>query len=79
MGRTTSDKALKRAFGRRLRSIRNRRSLTQQGLAVRAHITLSYVFRLEKGERNPTLLILHDLARALHVHPEDLVATRKGA
>ena len=72
MGRVTNDKTLRKIFGRRLRAARNHRRLTQTQLADRAHITLSYVFRLEKGERNPTLLIVHDLARALRMRVRDL-------
>lgn len=72
MRRTTNDKAIKRAFGHRLRTVRNRRRLTQQALADRASLTMNYVFRLERGDRNPTLLVLHDLARALRVRVRDL-------
>ena len=72
MGRVSSDESLRRTFGKRLRAARKRRQLTQQQLADRAHVTLSYVFRLEKGERNPTLLIVHDLAGALRVRVRDL-------
>ncbi len=72
MGRTTNDRMVRLAFGRSLRAARNRRGLTQQGLADRANLTMNYVFRLEKGERNPTLLILHDLAKALQVRVREL-------
>ncbi len=72
MGRISGDETVKKAFGRRLKALRNRRGLTQQGLADLAHLNLSYIFRLEKGERNPTLLVLHDLAHVLKIRVRDL-------
>ncbi len=72
MGRVSGDKSVRKAFGQRLKALRNRHGLTQQRLADSAHLNLSYIFRLEKGERNPTLLVLHDLAHALKVRVRDL-------
>ena len=72
MGRIAGDTTVKKAFGRRLRALRGRRGLTQQALADRAHLNLSYIFRLEKGQRNPTLLVLHDLASVLKIKVRDL-------
>ena len=72
MGRVINDKLVRQAFGRRLRTIRRSHGLTQQALADRASLTMNYVFRLEKGERNPTLLVLHDLAKALRVRVREL-------
>ncbi len=69
---TRRDKRLQKAFGLRLRAIRKRREMTQEGLATKAKLTRFYIILLEKGASNPTLLIVNDLARALRVPVKDL-------
>lgn len=48
------------------------RDLSQQRLANAAKLDRRYIVRLEAAERNPTLLVLADLARALGMDPRDL-------
>ena len=67
------DKTLLRALGRRIRTARKRRNLTQEALADRSGLQRRFVIQLEMGEGNPTYLTLHNLAKALRVSPEDLI------
>src|SRR5262245_45597926 len=64
------------AFGKRLRALRGARGWTQEELARKTNRHWTYIGGLERGERNPTLLVLCDLAAALGVSPSDLVEDR---
>jgi transcriptional regulator with XRE-family HTH domain len=60
-------------FGRKLRSLRLERGLSQEELAFRAGLHRTYVSSAERGERNVSLVNLDKLASALEVHLRDLV------
>jgi XRE family aerobic/anaerobic benzoate catabolism transcriptional regulator len=60
------------AFGERLRTLRSRRGLTRKVLAETAGVSERYLTNLEHGRGNPSLLILHQLARALECSLADL-------
>ena len=57
------------AFGKTVRRRREASGLTQETLADRAGIHRTYIGGIERGERNPTLTMIHRLAHALNVHP----------
>ena len=59
-------------FGRRLRSLREVRGLTQQQLGEAAEVSYKYVGAIERGEENPSLRVLVSLACALDVELRDL-------
>jgi transcriptional regulator with XRE-family HTH domain len=61
------------AFGRAVRRHRKQAGLSQEELADRAQIHRTYIGGIERGERNPTLLMIHRLARALDVPPTKLL------
>lgn len=56
----------------RLKSLRQRKALTQQELADKAGVTRSTVARVEGGEKEPFPTTIRKLADALGVKPEDL-------
>lgn len=58
--------------GRRIRSLRQAKRLTQQQLGERAHLNYKYLGALERGEENPSLLVLERIATALDVELLDL-------
>ena len=60
-------------FGARLRELRNSRGLTQADLASKAHVTASYVWRLESGGAAPGIDLLDRLAAALGTTAADLL------
>jgi transcriptional regulator with XRE-family HTH domain len=62
--------------GLNLQAARRARSLSQEELAHLASIDLSYVSGIERGIRNPSVLILSRLAQALKIDIEDLVRQR---
>lgn len=60
-------------FGRKLRSLREERGLSQEELAFRAGLHRTYVSSAERGERNVSLVNLDKLASALEVELSHLV------
>lgn len=52
-------------FGRQIRRKREAANLSQEELAARTELSRNYIGMIERGETNPTLLVLHDLAAAL--------------
>ncbi len=59
--------------GANVRRIRLERGLTQEKLAFDADLDLTYVGGIERGKRNPSLLVLARLAQALGSTPAELV------
>jgi len=56
-----------------LRTLRLQRKLSQETVAARARVSVSYVTMLERGQRTPPLDPLEALARAQSVSPLDLL------
>jgi transcriptional regulator with XRE-family HTH domain len=56
-----------------VRRLRNERGLTQEVLAERTDLSVSYIGFIERGENVPTLTIVLNLAKALGVDAADLV------
>lgn len=67
-----------RAFGRVLRDHRKKAKLSQESLALAAGIDRTFVSLLERGQRQPTLTTVFQLASVLGVSPGTLV-TRTAA
>jgi transcriptional regulator with XRE-family HTH domain len=66
-------------LGRRVRELRVQRGWTQEELAARAGKHWTYIGGIERGERNPTVLVLADIARAFGVGISDLFSSGKRA
>jgi transcriptional regulator with XRE-family HTH domain len=54
-------------------AVRSSRKLSQQEVAAKAKLSVSYISMLERGERTPPLETLEVLAKALGVKPLDLL------
>jgi transcriptional regulator with XRE-family HTH domain len=54
-------------LGKNVRKYRQQRKLTQEQLAFEAEIDLTYVSGIERGKRNPSLLVMARIADALSV------------
>jgi transcriptional regulator with XRE-family HTH domain len=52
-------------FGRNVRRLREQREMTQEQLAFDAEIDLTYLGGIERGKRNPSLLVMARIADAL--------------
>lgn len=65
------------AFGRHIRYMRELRSLTQEELAHRANIHVTYLSGIERGKRNPALKNIRAIAIALGVRVGELFAFEK--
>lgn len=60
-------------FGSLIRRLRSERGLTQEVLAERTELSVSYIGFIERGENVPTLTIVLNLADALEVDAADLI------
>ncbi len=60
-------------FGRQLRKLREERRLTQEQLADKAGMHFTYIGQIERGVRNPSLVNLHKIAKALKVSAGQLL------
>ena len=65
---------MRRLVGRNLARIRRAQSLTQEQLEERSGFSQQYLSGLEQGRRNPTVVTIYELARALGVSHLDLLA-----
>lgn len=70
---------LRVGLGVALRSLRQRRGLSQESLALAAGVHRSFVFRLERGDVNVSLDTLGRLAGALDVSVSELIALAEAA
>ena len=67
---------LRQIVAHNLHAARVRRRLSQQALAAKAGVSLSYISMLERGQRSPPLETLEVLADALGVAPVVLLDER---
>ena len=63
----------RRIFGSNVREVRIERGLTQERVAFDAEIDLTYLGGIERGKRNPSLLVMARIAKALKVELVDLL------
>jgi transcriptional regulator with XRE-family HTH domain len=68
---------IEKALGAIITELRIRKGVSQAALADRLGYSVSYISKLERGQMNPTLRTLFDLADALGVEPEALVKSMK--
>lgn len=60
-------------FGQLVRKYRKERNMSQEQLALLCNMDRSYLGRIERGEVNPTLEKIYELAKALDVTAKDLL------
>jgi transcriptional regulator with XRE-family HTH domain len=65
-------KPVQKTFGERVRALRQERGWSQEELAVKSKHHWTYIGGVERGERNPTLLVIASLAAALKVKVAEL-------
>jgi transcriptional regulator with XRE-family HTH domain len=65
-------RTIQEQFGTRVRELRKKRGWTQEQLAEAAGRHWTYIGGIERGERNVTLPVVGDIARALDVDTGEL-------
>ena len=60
-------------FGKKLREVRLKKKLSQGDVARTLDVHRSYISGLERGRRNPSLVTVQKVAKALGVSPKDLI------
>ncbi len=63
----------RKIVGTNVRRIRKARGLTQEELAFESEIDLTYMGGIERGRRNPSLLVMARIAESLRVKLAELV------
>lgn len=58
---------VRKRVGQNLRRLRSERAITQEDFATDSGFDRGYISGVERGVRNPSLLVLERIARALEV------------
>ena len=58
---------INKQLGYRIRYLRQNKGLSIEALALEAEINCNYLGDLERGMRNPTVVVLNKIAKALDV------------
>ena len=70
---------IRKQVGVNLQRLRREKGWSQEALAFESGLHRTYVSGIERGVRNPTLLILDKLAKTLGVAPAELLADKSGS
>ena len=65
---------MRKLVGKNAERLRRDRGMTQEQLAEISGFSQQYISGLERGQRNPTVVTLYELALALGATPTDLLA-----
>ncbi|MCC7527088.1 MAG: helix-turn-helix transcriptional regulator [Candidatus Melainabacteria bacterium] len=68
------EKKICRRFGKRVKELRLRSRLSQEDFADQAGVDSSYLGKVERGERNPSLGVVARIAKALDMTLAELLA-----
>ena len=64
---------IRKQVGLNVQRIRRKRGWSQEELAFESGLHRTYISGIERGARNPTVLVLGKLAEALEVRPDRLL------
>ncbi len=67
MTKAYSDDKIKKQFGNRVRLLRKKLNLSQEELGFQTGLDRTYISGIERGFRNPSLVNINKLAKALKV------------
>ena len=62
-------------FGEEIRKIRKEVGISQEALALKADVDRSFLSKMERGIRQPTITIMFKLCDALDVSPELVIVS----
>ncbi|RKI67822.1 XRE family transcriptional regulator [bacterium 1xD42-67] len=60
-------------LGEYLRSVRNAANLTQEQLSDLSHVSVKHIADIEKGQKNPSFIVLQALAKVLDLSLDNLI------
>jgi len=60
-------------FGKRVKKIRESKNMSQGDVAKVLDVHRTYISSLERGQRNPSLITMKKIAKALKVGVDDLI------
>jgi transcriptional regulator with XRE-family HTH domain len=66
---------IRKQVGLNVRRIRQEHGWSQEELAFESGLHRTYISGIERGARNPTVLVLQELADALRIRPSRLLET----
>lgn len=69
---------VRRRVGRNLADFRRQAGFSQEGLADECGLHRTYVSGVERGVRNPTVVVLEKIAKALRIPAARLLEERPG-
>ena len=64
---------VRKLFAKKLKAIRNERGLSQEELALLCGVDRTYIGRIERLERNPSLEVLQKIADGIGISLLDLL------
>lgn len=64
---------MRKLVGRNVKRLRQKKGLTQEQFAEVSGFSQQYISSLERGQRNPTVVTLYELATALGVNHMELL------
>jgi len=76
--RQENKKLLLKSIGKNLKYQRVKEGLTQEKLGAAAGVNCKYIGEIERGEKNPTAVILYKLTRSLGISVEALFPENDG-
>ncbi len=62
---------------KRIRELREERKMTQNALAYQAGVSPTYIYQLERGEKNPTIEYIDNICWGLGITIEEFFSTKK--
>ena len=68
-------KDIRKSFGELLRKARKSKNLTQEELADKAGLHFTYIGQIERGRRNPSLINIYRIQKALRIPISDIFPT----
>jgi len=68
-------KDIRKSFGELLRTARKSRNLTQEELGDKAGLHFTYIGQIERGRRNPSLINIYRIQKALRIPISDIFPT----
>ena len=70
---------IRKQVGRNMRKLRTEKDWSQEELAFQTGLHRTYISGIERGARNPSVIIIGKIAKALGVTPDALLKGSIGA